>query len=131
MNPFFPPIQSFARQSLVIREAKPVRAGVSRQAYSPWELDDVPHIFDSVAEFATCYAGTQAVIAYTDGIIFEVVGEIIVTLCHRADEDANALFPTQIRNIIFDPNNFGIITESHLTAVWWEVIGNWIFYHFE
>ena len=104
---------------------------VSAPEYLPWWLDDVPDIFNRITEFATCYTSTQAVVAYTDGIVLEAVGKIVVTFGHCTDEYANALFGPQVRDVVLDPNDICVIAECNLTAIWGQMICDGIFDHFE
>ena len=85
--------------------------------YLPVYLDDVPNVFDSVAKLATCYAGTQAVVADADRIVLNAVGEVVVPFCHGTDKDAHALFGSDVFDVILDPNNVCIIAECHFPAI--------------
>nr|POE48736.1 putative oxidoreductase dlte [Quercus suber] len=85
-------------------------------------LDHVPDILGSVAELATSHAGTEAVVADTDGVILELVGKGIGTFGHCANEDANALLGAQILDVFTNPNDGGVKGKRDLAAIWREVI---------
>lgn len=72
-------------------------------------LDDIPDILGSMAKLAASNTGTQRVIADTNGIILELVGERIISLGHGSDEDANALLGSQILNVI--PDSYHLCVE--------------------
>ena len=80
-------------------------------------LDDVPDIFNSVAEFTTRHASAQAVITNTDSVVLESVGEVIVSFSHGTNKNANALFWSYVLNIIFDTNDRLVVAEGHLAAI--------------
>lgn len=94
--------------------------------YTSWRLDNIPDILDSIAKFATRYASAQAVIAYTDRVVLEAVGKIVVTFGHRTHKDANTLFRPEIRYVVFNPNHICVIAERDLTAIGRQVIGDGI-----
>jgi hypothetical protein len=66
------------------------------------QLDDVPHIFSGVAEFATCNAGRETVIADGDLLVDVLVCEVIGSLCHGSNKDTNALLLLQGFHIFSD-----------------------------
>jgi len=70
-----------------------------------------------MAKFTACHTCTQTVVADTDGVIFEGVGKVIVTLGHGTNEDANALVGTQRLDVVGGPHHRSLETESHLPAV--------------
>lgn len=87
----------------------PVRSASTK--YGPkWcpDLDDVPDVFGGVAELAASNTGTEGVVADTDGIILEFIGERVVSLGHCADEDADALVRTEILNVVPNSHDLGI-----------------------
>ena len=111
-----------------------IRASVN----DPWanghthlRLDNIPDIFNGIAELATCYAGAQAVIADADGVVLEAVCKIIIAFSHCANEDANTLFTTQVLYVVFDSNDFSVKAESYLSAIGGEMISDGILDDFE
>lgn len=70
-----------------------------------------------MAKLATSHAGTEAVVADTDGVVLELVGKGIGTFGHGSDKDADALLGTQILNVFADPHDGGIERERDLAAV--------------
>lgn len=109
---------------------KPGQVG-RRQRLNSDLLNDVPNILSSIAEFAACYAGTEAVVTDTDRIVLDMIGKIIVAFGHSSDEDTNTLFGAQIRNIVCYPNHFSVKTQGDLATTGRQVVRNWILYHFE
>jgi len=71
-------------------------------------LDDIPDILSSVTELAASNTGTQRVVANTDGIILELIGERIIAFGHGTNEDTNALLGSQILNVIPNSYNLGV-----------------------
>ena len=108
-----------------------MRVFVNRRASLPWQLDDIPDILNSIAEFSTCYASTQAVIAYADGVVLEAVGEVVVAFGHCTDKNADALFGSDIRYVVFHPNDVGVKTEGDLAAIGRKMISDRILDDFE
>lgn len=94
-------------------------------------LDDVPDIFDGIAELSTSYTGAQAVIADADSVVLEAVGKVIFPLGHCTDENANALLGSYIFYVVPDPNDFRIKAERNLTAIGGKMVGDWILDDFE
>ena len=88
----------------------------------PLQLDDVPNVLHSIAEFAASNASAQAIVAYADSVVFEGVGEVIITFSHGTNENANALFWPYIFNVVLYPNDVGIVAECDLAAIGWKVI---------
>lgn len=89
--------------------------------------DDVPHFLGGMAEFAAGNACAQTVVADTDGVVLEGVGEIVVALGHGTDEDTHALVGSQGLEVIPGPDNGRLVTERHLPAVGGQVIGDGVF----
>jgi len=81
-------------------------------------LNDAPYVFSRMAEFAACNAGTKAPIADTDRVVFEMIREIIIALCHGSNEDCNAFVLVQAMDVIPHANNLGLEAEGDLAAVW-------------
>ena len=54
-------------------------------------LDNVPYVFNSIAELSACYTGTQAVVADGDGVVNELVCEVVLALGHSANKDTDTL----------------------------------------
>lgn len=94
-------------------------------------LDDVPDIFDSIAELSASYTGAQAIIADADGVVLEAIGKIIVPFGHCTDENANALLGSYIFYVVLDPNDIRIEAERDLTAIGGKMVGDWILDDFE
>lgn len=94
--------------------------------YLPLQLDNIPDILNGVAEFATGYTSAQAVVAYTDSVVLEAIGEVIVTFSHCTNKDANALFWSYVFNVVLDPDNVRIVAECDLAAVRGQVFCDWI-----
>lgn len=117
-------LRSFASQSPHrMVHGDPVRASVSSDGeHLPLQLDDVPDVLNSVAEFATRHASTQAVVAYADSVVLEAVCKVVLTFGHGTNENAHALFWPYVLNVVLDPNNVGVVAECDLTAIWRKMI---------
>lgn len=51
---------------------------------------NVPHIFGSMAELTAGHTGAQTVVADTDGVVLESIGEIVLTFSHCSDKNTDA-----------------------------------------
>lgn len=87
-------------------------------------LNDVPDFFGGVAESAAGNTGTQAEVADTDRVILELVCEVVVTLGHGTDKDADALLGGEIADVVAHTNNGSVETQSDLAAVGRKVVGD-------
>lgn len=87
-------------------------------------LDDVPGIFCSVAKLGACHTSGETEVADGDLLVDELVGEIVGSLRHGADEHADALIWFQGLHILPDLDNRRIETECDLPAVRRQVIRN-------
>lgn len=79
-----------------------------------------------MAELATGNTGTKAVVANTNGIILELIGEVILALGHGSNEDADTLLLTKSLDVVLDTHNLSLVTERDLSAIWWKVIRDWV-----
>lgn len=84
-----------------------------------------------MAEFATCYASAQAVVADADSVIFVHVCKIVLAFSHGADEDADTLFGTYVFDVVFNPDDISIVTEGDLSTIGRKMVRDWIFDDFE
>lgn len=75
-----------------------------------------------MAELAAGNTSAEAVVADTDGVIFELICEIIVSFSHGTDENTNALVLAQALDVILDSDYWRIETERDLAAVRRQVI---------
>jgi hypothetical protein len=75
-----------------------------------------------VAEFTTRNAGTEVEIAYGNAVVLEVVGKVVVALCHGSDKDCYAFVLVEAGDVVADAHNFRVETERDLAAVGWEVV---------
>lgn len=100
--------------------------GKAVDACHPKKSEDVPGFFGSMAEFTASHTSTQAEVADTDGIILEGISKVIMTLGHGTDKDTDALIRIQRLHIVCCSDHGGLETESHLTAVGGQVIGDGI-----
>ena len=92
---------------------------------------DVPDVLGGMAELAAGDAGREAEVADGDGIILVLVSKIVSAFSHGADEDAYALFWTEVSDVVPDPDDRGVEGERDFAAVRWEVVCDGIFDHFE
>lgn len=91
---------------------------------SPQKSEDVPGFFGGMAEFTASHTSTQAEVADTDGVVFEGIGKVIMTLGHGTNKDTDALIGVQRLDIVCCSDHGCLKTESHLTAVGGQVIGD-------
>lgn len=77
-----------------------------------------------MAELAASDTGAQAVIADTDGLVFELVGKVVLSLGHGADEDTDAFGGGQGVDVVPYTDDIGVETQSDLSAIRWEVVGD-------
>lgn len=73
------------------KREKNILDNICKESISYPYLDDVPRIFTCVTELAAGHACAQAVVADTDGFVFESIGEVILPFRHGSDEDTDAL----------------------------------------
>ena len=93
--------------------------------------DDVPHFLGGMAEFAAGNACAQTVVADTDRVVLEGVGEIIMALGHGTDKDTHALVGSQSLEVVPGPDDGCLVTEGHLPAIGGQVIGDGVLDHLE
>ena len=84
-----------------------------------------------MTKFTAGNTGTQAVVADADRLVFEGVGKVIITFGHGAHENADAFSWAQACNIVSHLNELGVEAQGDLSAVGWQVIGDWILDYFE
>lgn len=94
-------------------------------------LKDSPHVLGCMTELTACNAGTEIEVADGDTVVFDGISEVITTLCHGADEYGNALVFAKSGNVVADTYDLGVETQRDLAAIWWQVIGDWVFDDFE
>lgn len=79
-----------------------------------------------MAELAAGHAGRQRVVGYTNRVILIFVRKGVVALGHGTNEDADALLRSQVANVVSNSYNGCVKGERHLSAIGWQVIGDWI-----
>lgn len=77
-----------------------------------------PHVFRRMTKLAASDAGTQAVIADTDGFVLEIISEVVPAFSHGANEDAYALVWCKALNVVFDPDYLCLEAQCDFPAVW-------------
>ena len=92
---------------------------------------NVPDIFGSMAELTAGHTGAQTVVADTDGVVLESIGEIVLTFSHCSNKNTDAFVSSQSLDVILYSHNLGIVTQGNLPTVVWQVIGNGIFDDFK
>jgi hypothetical protein len=80
-------------------------------------LDDLPHVFRGVAEFAAGDACRETIIADGDLLVDVLICEVIGPLCHGAYEDTNALVWLQLLHVMPNLDQLRIKTQRDLSAV--------------
>lgn len=84
-----------------------------------------------MTEFAARHASTQAIVADADGVILEAVRKVVPAFSHRSHKYAHTLLGSQVCDVIPHTYDFGVEAQCHLSAIRWEVIGDWVLDHFE
>jgi hypothetical protein len=87
-------------------------------------LDDVPDVLCRVAELAASHTGTKREVADGDGVVLVLVGEVVITLGHGSDEDADALLGTEVCHVVADAHDGGVKGEGDFAAVRGQVVGD-------
>lgn len=100
----------------------PLVKGSQQRVISSKKLDDIPDIFTCMAELAASHACRQGIIADTDRVILELIGEIIFALRHRTDKDTHALVGAKALYVIIHAHNRRIKGESDFAAVGREMV---------
>ena len=80
-------------------------------------LDDVPDVLGRVAELAASHTGTEREVADRDRVVLVLVGEVVVSLGHGSDKDADALLGAEVRHIVADSHNGSVEGKGNLAAV--------------
>lgn len=80
-----------------------------------------------MAELAAGHARTEAIIADTDRVVLETVGEVVPAFRHGPDEHAHALFRAQIRNVVPDPYDRRVEAERNFPTIRRKVLRHGIF----
>lgn len=86
--------------------------------------DDIPDVLGRVAELAARHAGAQAVVADADVIVDDAVGEVVASLGHRPDEDADALRVPQVGDVVLDPHHRRVEAQRDLPAARRQMVGD-------
>lgn len=94
----------------------------SRLFPSITSLYNVPNVLAGVTEFAAGNTSAETVVADGDGVVLELVREIVASLGHGTDEDAHALLGTERLDIVVHTHDGGVETERNLAAVGREVV---------
>lgn len=84
-----------------------------------------------MTEFAACHTCAETVIADTDRLILETVCEIVPSLCHGSNENADAFFRAQCLDVISDSHDFSVEAQGNLSTIWWQVIGDGVLDDFQ
>ena len=84
-----------------------------------------------MAEFTACHAGTQAVIADTDGVVFEEIRKVVISFGHGSYKNTDAFVRTETRNVIADSDNLCLKRECNFATVVWKVVRDRVLDNFE
>jgi len=103
--------------------------GVSGEdrSMSSFCLYDVPDVLGSVAKLTACNAGTEVELANGNGVVLDLVGEVVVTLGHGSDKDGNALVLVQVVDVVANAHHLGIETQCDLAAVGRQMVRDGVF----
>jgi hypothetical protein len=75
-----------------------------------------------MAEFAAGYTGAKVEVADSDGIVLDVICEVVVSFGHCTDEDGNTFILVKALDVVPHPHHFSVETESDLPAIGREVV---------
>lgn len=85
---------------------------------------NVPHLLSRMAKLAAGDTGTQTVVADTDSVILEGIGEVVMALGHGTDKNRNTLLRTEGFDIILGADNGRLETHGDLAAIGGQVVGD-------
>jgi hypothetical protein len=94
-------------------------------------LDDIPRVLGGVAELAAGDARREAVVADGDLLVDPGIGEVVRSLGHGADKDADALIGSKRVDVVTDAHQRRVKAERDLAAVGRQVIGDGVLDHLE
>jgi len=80
-----------------------------------------------MAEFTARHASTQAEVRDGNGVVLELIREVIVALGHGTNEHADTLLWIESLDIVLDTDNGTFERERDFAAVWRKVIGDGVF----
>ena len=86
------------------------------------QLDDIPHLFSRVAEFAAGHAGAEAIVADADRVVLDGVGKVVLAFGHGSYEHTDAFLGAEILNVVSHANDGGFETQRYLAAIGRKVI---------
>lgn len=86
--------------------------------------EDVPSVLSRVAELAAGHASGEAEVTDRYLIVHIRVSEVVRTLGHGTNEDADALVGVELVDVAPDAHGRGVEAESDLAALWGQVIGD-------
>lgn len=89
-----------------------------------WLSEDVPSVLSSVAELAAGHASGEAEVTDRYLIVHVRISEVVRTLGHGTNEDADALVGVELVDVAADTHGWGVKTESDLAALWGQVVGD-------
>lgn len=84
-----------------------------------------------MAELAASNTGAQAVVADTNRIILELIGEAVLALGHGADEHAHALLGAEVGYVVADAHDGGVEGEGDFATVRGQVVRDGVLDDFE
>lgn len=99
--------------------AASIRSFRSVKVHVDSSLDNVPNVLGSVAELAASNTGRERVIADRNGVVLELVREVVIALGHCTYEDADALFCAKVLDVVAHSDHGCVEGQSNLSAVWW------------
>lgn len=90
------------------------------------DLDNVPDILGGMAKLTAGDARTETVIADADLFVDELIGKIIFTAGHGADEDTDALGRPKLSDVVPDSDHRRVEAQRDLATVRGEMVGDGI-----
>ena len=82
-----------------------------------------------MTEFAASNTGTEAEIADTNRLILEIIGKVVLSFRHGADENTDAFIWCEALDVVFDPDHFSLEAQCDFPAIWRKVTRNGILDH--
>lgn len=81
-------------------------------------LRDVPHVLGGMAKLAAGHARAEGVVADRDGLVLELVCEVIFPFGHGTNENTYTFLALEVRDVIPRLDHGRVEAQGDLPAVW-------------
>ena len=75
-----------------------------------------------MTKFAAGYTGAEIEVADSDGIVLDVICEVVVSFGHCTDENSNTFILVETLDVVPHPHHFSVETEGDLPAIGREMV---------